>query len=140
MLVLQPREVLNACHSAGLSIAVTPDQGLKLTPKSAITPELRETLKAYKSVLVDYLSHHAANAPSIEPSSREPATEVKEKPLTSFHVLQGWRREAETYHLHHFKCKWCMAAGQGRGQRCNEGQSLHDSYLSAFDTATGLKG
>ncbi len=35
---------------------------------------------------------------------------------------------AQAYHLHHFGCKTCCAAGQGRGDRCEIGMGLWTAY------------
>ena len=38
------------------------------------------------------------------------------------------RVRASEYHLHHFGCKTCCAAGQGRGTRCEIGMGLWTAY------------
>jgi len=35
---------------------------------------------------------------------------------------------ADAYHRHHFDCKACCAAGQGRGNRCEVGMGLWIEY------------
>lgn len=35
---------------------------------------------------------------------------------------------ASDYHQHHFGCKTCRAAGQGRGDRCEIGMGLWTAY------------
>ena len=35
---------------------------------------------------------------------------------------------ASEYHLHHFACKTCCGAGQGRGTRCEIGMGLWTAY------------
>ncbi len=47
--------VLEVLHEAGLRIALTPDQGLRVTPASALTTELRDLIRASKIMLVDLL-------------------------------------------------------------------------------------
>jgi len=42
-----------------------------------------------------------------------------------------WRELAQAYHLHHFACRTCIAAGQGRGLRCGLGASLWFIYEAA---------
>lgn len=69
-LALKPRSVLQACERTGLSVTVTPSHDLKITPKHALTPELREAIKAYKPVLVDYLHQHAENTTSMDGATR----------------------------------------------------------------------
>ena len=41
---------------------------------------------------------------------------------------------ASEYHLHHFGCKTCCAAGQGRGIRCEIGMGLWMAYRSEEST------
>ena len=47
------------------------------------------------------------------------------------HIEASWRELAEAYHQHHFACKTCIAAGQGRGFRCGTGAALWTTYQSA---------
>lgn len=61
------RAILGELHDAGLSIALTPDRGLKVTPASSLTPELRDVIRASKDFLIDWLA--AANDP--QPLDRE---------------------------------------------------------------------
>lgn len=35
---------------------------------------------------------------------------------------------AQVYHLHHFNCPTCIAAGSGHGQRCSIGGPLWTAY------------
>ncbi len=50
------RDILDELHDAGLSIASTPDRGLKVTPASSLTPELRDVIRASKDFLIDWLA------------------------------------------------------------------------------------
>lgn len=40
----------------------------------------------------------------------------------------AWHELAVAYNAHHFNCKTCCAAGQGRGLRCGVGATLWTSY------------
>lgn len=42
--------------------------------------------------------------------------------------------KAGEYHLHHFGCKTCCAAGQGRGNRCEIGMGLWTAYQQEEST------
>ena len=44
------------------------------------------------------------------------------------------RIRAHAYHQHHFGCKTCCAAGQGRGNRCEIGMSLWMVYQNEGST------
>ena len=41
---------------------------------------------------------------------------------------------ADAYHRHHFGCKTCCAAGQGRGNRCGAGMGLWTAYQNEEST------
>lgn len=43
-------------------------------------------------------------------------------------------QRASEYHLHHFGCKTCCAAGQGRGTRCEIGMGLWMAYQNEEST------
>jgi len=47
--------LVDTLHDAGLSIALTPERGLKVSPASVLTPELRDLIRASKTVLIDLL-------------------------------------------------------------------------------------
>jgi len=42
--------------------------------------------------------------------------------------------KASEYHQHHFGCKTCCAAGQGRGDRCEIGMGLWMAYQNEEST------
>ena len=44
------------------------------------------------------------------------------------------RIKASEYHQHHFGCKTCCAAGQGRGDRCEIGVGLRAAYQNEEST------
>lgn len=52
---------LDRLRDAGLTVTLTPDNGLKVTPSSILTQALRDVIRAGKDVLVDRLRHEAAN-------------------------------------------------------------------------------
>ena len=46
---------------------------------------------------------------------------------------------AKAYHLHHFGCGVCQAAGARRtDDRCTDGAALHAAYQAAFTTMPPL--
>lgn len=46
---------------------------------------------------------------------------------------------AKAYHLHHFGCGLCQAAGARRtDDRCTDGAALHAAYQAAFATMPQL--
>ena len=56
----------------------------------------------------------------------DPVPEPPEPPLDP----NAWRELAAAYHLHHFKCSTCIAAGRGAvyGLRCGAGAALWNAY------------
>ena len=112
MSALPVQDIFDALHDAGLSVSLALSGGLVVSPGSRLTPDLRELVKGNKAALVDWL--HAANDPLPEP------------PLDP----NAWRELATAYHLHHFKCSACIAAGRGAqyGLRCGTGTALWNAY------------
>ena len=127
---MQARQLLDTFARAGLAVALTPDDRLKVTPSKALTDELRHTIRANKSVLLEYLKHEYANDQS------EAAQELVAERAAIMQYDGGLtqvdaERLAAThtrYLLHHWGCDTCCSAGQGRGQRCQIGASLWDIY------------
>ncbi len=112
MSALPVQGIFDALHDAGLSVGLASGGGLVVSPGSRLTPDLRELVRGNKAALVDWL--HAANDPAPEP------------PLDP----NAWRELAAAYHLHHFKCGTCIAAGRGAvyGLRCGTGAALWNAY------------
>jgi hypothetical protein len=50
------RDILGELHDAGLNIVLTPERGLKVTPASRLTPELRDAIRVSKDLLIDWLA------------------------------------------------------------------------------------
>ena len=48
------------------------------------------------------------------------------------HVFSDWLPLATAYHDHHWKCRTCQAASQGRGLRCGAGMALWVNYQDQF--------
>ena len=112
MSALPVQGIFDALHDAGLSVSIASSGGLVVSPGSRLTPDLRELVKGNKAALLDWL--YAANDPLPEPPTDPNA----------------WRELATAYHLHHFKCSTCIAAGRGAqyGLRCGVGTALWGSY------------
>jgi hypothetical protein len=49
------QSVIQHIHSAGISITLTPEKGLRVSSASGLTPSLRELLRFNKPGLVDFL-------------------------------------------------------------------------------------
>ena len=101
--------IIRAALDAGVELSYIDGQ-LLVTGKRSVLAVVKPQLRQYKDEIIAHLS--AANDP--EPSPNPAA----------------WRELAQAYHAHHFACKTCQAAGQGRGLRCGTGAALWTSYQS----------
>jgi len=102
--------IIRAAMDAGVELSYVDGQ-LLVTGKRRVLAVVKPQLRQYKAEIIAHLS--AANDP--EPSPDPTA----------------WRELAEAYHLHHFQCPSCIAAGQGRGFRCGTGAAFWSTYQSA---------
>lgn len=82
---------------AGVELAFV-DGKLKVTGKRGVVESWTPRLRQHKAELIKALS--------------PPEPEI------------DWRPLAQAYHLHHFKCASCCAAGRGVGLRCGTGATL----------------
>lgn len=55
------QQVVDVLQAAGLSMALTPELALKITPARFLTPQLRDLIRASKEMLIPWLQHEAAN-------------------------------------------------------------------------------
>ena len=116
MTIPSARLIVDQLHHAGLTLSLAATGGLAVTPSSRLTADLRVLIRTSKTVLVDWLiAANDASSPELCP----PDNGV------------GWKELAAVYHAHHFSCRTCCGAGQGRGLRCGVGSVLWDSYQSA---------
>ena len=122
MQTLRAESIIESLHTAGVTIAPTDNGGLRVSPASRLTPELRGMIRETKAELLKYFSVFAANDP-------EPPTDPA-----------AWRELAAAYHDHHFACQTCIAAGRGSqyGLRCGTGTALWRAYAQADQPAVGL--
>ena len=68
-------------RTAGLTLSLTPERGLRVVPASGITPALRDLIRASKAALVDFLQHPADAAnDAVEPFVEPPG-----------YIGSGWR-------------------------------------------------
>jgi hypothetical protein len=83
----------------------------------------------------------AANDPTVQEPTRHTISRLaglagraieKAKPRTC--MSDADRIRAGDYHLHHFGCTSCCAAGQGRGDRCEIGMGLWKAYQNEEST------
>lgn len=68
MAALPVQQVVDALHAAGLSLVLTPDLTLKVSPASILTPELRDLIRTTKDMLIGWLRHEVVNDPPPAPA------------------------------------------------------------------------
>lgn len=107
--------ILDAVRADGLEIGLTDGGDIWVKPKSRLTEATRQTLKAHKPELVDYLRRQAANDTAASPTA----------------PVVDWREADRAYQAHHWSCPQCQASGKGHGSLCSEGQRLHAAYEAA---------
>ena len=81
------------------------------------------------------------NLKSLDMDSSGLPTETVEQPIQTAVIchnrLGDWQKLASEYHVHHFSCKYCIAAGQNPNlQRCTTGLPLWQAYTSACAQST----
>lgn len=99
--------IIETLRGAGLRLSLTDKSGVKVTPASRLTDELRGLIRAHKAELAGWL----ATANDAEPTD--------------------WRTLDRAYLTHHWRCRTCIAAGQGVGVRCDVGKALWVRYAHA---------
>lgn len=117
-----------------------PDFGLMVSQVRLLTDDLRDLIRAHKPGLVEYLMCQAAE-------QAESELEMVEERIAIMEHEAGLAPDLATvmakrhcdFLLHHWKCPSCIAAGQGRGQRCEVGAPLWVSYQQAEAEADAAK-
>lgn len=75
MSALPIQSTVDQLLSAGLTLSLTPESGLKVAPASGITPALRDLIRTSKAALVDYLHQTIAINVDEANDATEPFTE-----------------------------------------------------------------
>jgi len=101
-------DVLDTLLKSGVKVKLLESFDFDISPASKLLPNHRQMLKSEKKKLVLHLSRLAAKEMSLTDDEVE----------STFH----------TYHVHHFNCHSCIAAGKGYGKRCSVGLSLWFRY------------
>lgn len=140
MMALQPVEVLGTLEAAGLTVSLTPDSGLMVSPAILLTDELRSLIRVHKAVLVDLLKRQAAEQAENELEMLEERIAVMQYDGGLAPDLAALMAKQHCDFLaHHWGCKTCRAAGQGRGHRCETGAPLWAAYQDAEAAADAAK-
>lgn len=141
MMALQPAEVLGTLTAAGLTVSLMPDSGLMVSPASLLTDDLRDLIRAHKPALVDLLKRQvAADQAELEREMFEERAAILEFDAgLARDLAECMARAHSVYICHHWGCRICIAAGQGRGQRCEVGAPLWASYYQAEAEADAAK-
>lgn len=61
---MHTQQLLKALTEAGMAVSLTHDRNLKVTPAKSLTEELRNSIRAHKANLVEFLQRQAANDPT----------------------------------------------------------------------------
>lgn len=99
--------LIQQAQAAGVDLRFEDGQIKYRGPRSAVA-QLIEPLRQHKADLIRWFT----SAPN-DPVPADPSQ---------------WRELAQEYHRHHFKCRVCIAAGQGAGLRCGTGAALWGNY------------
>jgi hypothetical protein len=100
-------------------------QPVAVTPVTPDTPRFGD---AHKNAQLGSVGE-AVNDP--DPPTAAPPTPTNPVKQTHQEWVATWQPLADAYHLHHFACPTCIAAGKGFGLRCGAGASLWVSYSGA---------
>ena len=111
----QTQSLVDQLGHAGITLSLTANGALAVSPASLLADDLRALIRAGKEGLINWVK--AAN----DAASRAP--DPPDNPL-------HWKEMAAAYHGHHFNCPICIAAGRGSqyGQRCGAGRALWRAY------------
>lgn len=135
--------LIRRAHEAGVSLTLNGEK-IKIRGKAsavlALTPELREhkadlllwlqeAEKKQSTVPLSVLQEEYRLYTRLAPPTPQPAPQPQPEPPTD---PEAWRELAQAYNLHHFACKTCCAAGQGRGLRCGVGSALFTQYQTSI--------
>ena len=112
--------IIHQAQNAGVALRVVGGK-LKAVGKLSVVQSWAPRLREHKLELIEAL---AANDPNPPP---EPPPDPN-----------AWRELAAAYHLHHFKCSTCIAAGRGvmYGLRCGTGAALWVNYQNTRKTTS----
>lgn len=110
-------EILEELRCAGVEPTLTDDSNLAF-PIGVLTDRQRQAIRRYKTEIVSLLRDAANDGELAQDSTSDETRDL------------AWE-----YYRHHFRCRLCIAAGQGYGQRCGPGLVLWQAYLSAHQSA-----
>lgn len=101
--------VLQQAREVGVEVRLV-DGRIKAVGTRAAVALVLEPLRQHKADLIRWFTWAPANDPE-QPMDRS-----------------AWRELAAAYHAHHWTCRTCCTAGQGRGLRCGVGAALWREY------------
>lgn len=106
-------ELIRRAEAAGLELRLDGGQVKIKGPQSAMDAWLAR-LRQHKTELVGWLT------------TRDPGPVPMPEPPSD---PGQWRELAQAYHLHHFACRFCIAAGRNdKLLRCGTGSALWSAY------------
>jgi len=144
MQTMPAAKIIHVLKSSGFTIELK-GQIILVGPSNRLTDDIRALVRANKPALLQALADQDASKPDAMQEQqaagmaqaviRRASALPEAKPLPWYHAAADWRPLAAAYHQHHFGCKQCIGAGQGRGLRCDTGTALWAAYDGhpAFD-------
>ena len=125
---------LDQLRQGGFSLSLVPGTAdrLLVKPAAKVTSEVRELVGSNRAAIVAALTAEASNdhrlteapAPNPAPLSAVPPPATPPAPAKRTYALPD-RELDRASQRHHWSCPVCIAAGQGRGNRCVPGLTLH---------------
>lgn len=87
-------EVVDTLHAAGLTLELTPELALKVSPASVLTPDLRDLIRISKDMLVGWLQRPAANDAPADPDTKV-SPRVEATPAADIELSEHYARAHE---------------------------------------------
>jgi hypothetical protein len=111
-------------------------QGDTPAARQAMREQVLQTPDHQQADLLEHFIYQRRGAVVTTPSTSPPPPRRPELPPEPSPDPQAWRELAKEYHLHHWGCTQCQAAGRGTqyGRRCAVGLSLWVNYQDTEKT------
>lgn len=113
---------------------------LQVCDRNGDDPEAREAMRLDclaipENQKAELLEHLRSTIPHEKVARAPPPVDPRPRKVQPD---ESWRVLDAAYLVHHFACKTCCTAGQGRGLRCGTGTALWRAYESSAMTPTGV--
>jgi hypothetical protein len=112
------------------AMAVCDHHGDGEAAREAMRRDCLETPIELKADLLECLRFTRPKPKNVE--AQAPLNSQKSIYATCATTSDAWHELATAYNNHHFACRTCCAAGQGRGPRCGVGASMWINYQTSI--------